>query len=308
MTHPAGAPRRPVGRRFLLCAVPMALLAGPLSAQQRVDVRAIVADDGPGTRATIDALKRRIPTIAVVSKDRTPIRRPDSIALAIGPVALEAALADSGDGAVLSLFSSQFTYNRLMPGPPSATRRASAIFAEASPDAQFQLIRTLFERRVIVGVLLSDATSHLEARLERNARRYDLELKFHRVPPSANVVRELNALAVSDVLLALPDPTLYNGNTLPALLESTYRRGKPLIGFSASSVEAGALASAVASAEDVAAQVQDALSDPDPWRLPEPSHPLYWRVVINEQVARSLSVPITDVVRTLGNRPSSKGR
>lgn len=307
-TYPAGALRRPNGRRFLLCAIPAALLAGSLRAQQRSEVRAIVADDGPATRLAVDALKQRIPTLTVVQKERPPLRRSNTLALAIGPAALRATLDDNGDGPVLSLFSSQSTFNRLAGATTAGARRISAIFAEAAPEAQLQLIRALFERRVAVGVLLSDATSHLEARLERGARRHDLELKVHRVAPGANVVRELNVLVASDVLLALPDPGLYNGSTLPSLLDSTYRRGKPLIGFSSSFVEAGALAAAIATAEDVAAQVQDALADPDPSRLPEPAHPLYWRVVINEQVARSLNVPIADSVRALGNRPSGKGR
>lgn len=307
-TYRAGALRRPNGRRFLLCAIPAALLAGSLRAQQRSEVRAIVADDGPATRLAVDALKQRIPTLTVVQKERPPLRRSNTLALAIGPAALRATLDDNGDGPVLSLFSSQSTFNRLAGATTAGARRISAIFAEAAPEAQLQLIRALFERRVAVGVLLSDATSHLEARLERGARRHDLELKVHRVAPGANVVRELNVLVASDVLLALPDPGLYNGSTLPSLLDSTYRRGKPLIGFSSSFVEAGALAAAIATAEDVAAQVQDALADPDPSRLPEPAHPLYWRVVINEQVARSLNVPIADSVRALGNRPSGKGR
>lgn len=283
-------------------------MAGSLRAQQRSEVRAIVADDGPATRLAVDALKQRIPTLTVVQKERPPLRRSNTLALAIGPAALQAALDDNGDGPVMSLFSSQSTFNRLAGAPSSGARRISAIFAEAAPEAQFQLIRALFERKVAVGVLLSDATAHLEARLERGARRHDLELRVHRVAPGANVVRELNVLVASDVLLALPDPSLYNGSTLPSLLDSTYRRGKPLIGFSSSFVEAGALAAAIATAEDVAAQVQDALAAPDPSRLPEPAHPLYWRVVINEQVARSLNVPIADSVRALGNRPSAKGR
>lgn len=308
MTKPAGAPRRPIGRRTLLCAIPAALLAGSLRAQPRSEVRAIVADDSATTRLAVEALKQRIPTLTVVQRERPPLRRPSTVALAIGPAALRAALDDNGEGPVMSLFSSQSTFNRLAGAMPSGARRVSAIFAEAAPEAQLQLIRALFERKVAVGVLLSETTAHLEARLERAARRHDLELKVHRVAPGANVVRELNVLVASDVLLALPDPNLYSGNTLPSLLDSTYRRGKPLIGFSASFVEAGALAAAIATAEDVAAQVQDALADPDPSRLPEPAYPLYWRVVVNEQVARSLNIPIADTVRALGNRPSGRGR
>lgn len=309
MTDPAGVLRRPIGRRTLLCGIPTALLVGSLRAQQpRGEVRVIASDDGPAARAIIQALKQRIPALTVVRTDQPQLRRPNTTAITIGPLALQAALNDGGDGAVLALFASQLTFNRLLGAAPAGVRRTTAIFAEAAPEAQLELIRALYQRRVAVGVLLSDATSHLEARLERGVRRHDLQLNVRRVTPGANPVRELNELAESDVLLALPDPTLYNGSTLPALLDSAYRRGKPLIGFSAPSVEAGALAAAVATAEDVAAHVQELLADLDPARLPEPVHPRYWRVVINEQVARSLNVPIAETVRALGNRPSSKAR
>ena len=83
MTKPAGAPRRPIGRRILLCAIPAALLAGSLRAQPRSEVRAIVADDSATTRLAVEALKQRIPTLTVVQRERPPLRRPSTVALAI---------------------------------------------------------------------------------------------------------------------------------------------------------------------------------------------------------------------------------
>ena len=38
-------------------------------------------------------------------------------------------------------------------------------------------------------------------------------------------------------------------------------------------------------------------------RLLDAQYPRYWRVAVNESVARSLNVIVDDTVRKLGNRP-----
>lgn len=307
MTSEAGAPTRPITRRALLLGLAAALAAARSRADGRAEVRAVVADDSQGTRELVDALRRHLPGLTVVSVQSKPLRRSNALTLAIGPSALQAALRDDGDGPLLSLFTSQLTYARLL-AAASNTRRVSAIYAEVSPEAQLQLVRLIFERRVTVGVLLSEAGLPLEARLDRAARKVDVDLRVRRVPAGANVVRELNEVISSDVLLALPDPTIYSAATVPALLDSLFRRGKPMIGFTASLVGAGALASAIATPDDVAAHVELLVAESDSSRAVEPSYPSFWQVTINEQVARSLNVVPSESVRALGVRPPSKAR
>lgn len=307
MTSSAGAPTRPITRRALLLGLAAAVAAADSRAEGRPEIRALVADDGTPSRELVEALRRRLPTLSVASIQTKPIRRPNTLTLAIGPAALQAALRDEGDGPLLSLFTSQATFARLLSNAAN-TKRVSAIYAEASPESQLQLVRSIYERRVTVGVMLSDASSSMEGRLDREARRVDVELRLRRVPAGANVVRELNDLVGADVLLALPDSTVYSASTIPALLDSLFRRGKPMVGFTSSLVGAGALASAVASPDDVAAQVEQLLAEGDPSKLPEPGYPSFWQVTINEQVARSLNVVISESVRSLGVRPPSKAR
>jgi putative tryptophan/tyrosine transport system substrate-binding protein len=85
--------------------------------------------------------------------------------------------------------------------------------------------------------------------------------------------------------------------------KSTYRRGQPMIGFSMSMVSAGTLAATYSSVDDTVAHLGEVVDAIESARTPEPQYPKYWRVAINENVARSLNVVISDAVRSMGNRP-----
>jgi putative ABC transport system substrate-binding protein len=173
------------------------------------------------------------------------------------------------------------------------------------------LISALFERRVNVGVLLSEASGHLERPLQQAATQVGVDLMLERVNASSDVVRALSRFTGLHALLMVPDSTLYTADSLRAVLESTYRRRLPVIGFSPATVSAGTLAAAHAGIDDVVADLADVM---EAWAaqtssaLPDPRFPRYWRVAVNESVARSLGVPITDKVRQLGHAPSGGAR
>jgi ABC-type uncharacterized transport system substrate-binding protein len=81
-----------------------------------------------------------------------------------------------------------------------------------------------------------------------------------------------------------------------------------MIGFSTSMVAAGTLAAAYSSVDDTVAQLGEVIDMLQSGRVPEPQYPKYWRVAINESVARSLNVVINDAARGMGNRPREGSR
>lgn len=302
------APRRRAAIKALLGLA--LVVSGHRSAYAKQELRAIAAGDSPAVRQIVDALRARFPGVQV-SQDAKALsaKRTAGVHLALGPTALQAALASDLAGPIVGLFVSRQTYERLLGSAPRAVRdRATAIYAEASPDAHMQLIAHLFQRRVSVGALLSLSTQGLEADLRRAAKRADLALQLRVVLDETAVVREVASLSAQDVLLATPDATLYNTETLPAVLESTYRRNQPVIGFSPALVTAGTLAAAYAAVEDVLATLDLVLSDLEVGRLPDPVYPRFWRVAVNETVARSLNVLVSDEARALGSRPPTRSR
>jgi ABC-type uncharacterized transport system substrate-binding protein len=116
--------------------------------------------------------------------------------------------------------------------------------------------------------------------------------------------RALTRLQSATVLLIFPDAALYTPQSLRQLLESTYRRRQPVIGFSAGLVAAGTLASAYTDIDDTVFHLDMLVEKAADGRIPEPTYPRYWRVAINDNVARSLDLVVDDSVRALGERPA----
>jgi ABC-type uncharacterized transport system substrate-binding protein len=264
--------------------------------------------DAPQHRALVQALRARHPTLqAETDAANIDWRKSQAPVITLGPQALRKALdADSHAPLVAALTSSQL-YRRLTGADPR-DRNACGIFAEASPLAQMQLISALFERHVTVGVLLSEASGHLDKLLRQAASQTGHDIQIAYAAAGQEAVRSINALPAAQVLLAVPDNALYTPDTLRSVLESTYRRGLPVIGFSAAMVNAGTLAAAHADIEDIVTDLLDLLDTLPPAGSPPPEarYPRYWRVAINDNVARSFGLLVSDKARALGNRPGGR--
>ncbi|WP_162567508.1 hypothetical protein [Variovorax sp. SRS16] len=259
------------------------------------------------TSPILDALKQRFPGIPAGPGASLPASRPsNAIYLAIGPAALRAALVARVTEPLLALFASRQSFEAVLKEAQKYSgMKVSAIYAEASPDAQFELIAAIYQRRVSVGVMLSEFGASLASTLERAAEKSRLDLLLYRVERSGNVVRALAALSDAAAVLAIPDPAIFSSDNLRGILESTYRRGQAVIGFTPALVNAGILATAYATVEDVLDQLPQILSEFEQGRIPEPRYPSYWRVSINESVARSLNLVLSDEVKALARK---KGR
>jgi ABC-type uncharacterized transport system substrate-binding protein len=112
-----------------------------------------------------------------------------------------------------------------------------------------------------------------------------------------NIIDALNSsLTNSNVLLALPDASVYNAKTIKSILLTTYRHRVPLIGFSESFVRAGALAAISSSTAQLGKQIAELIIKHysnnkinNHYLYPE-----YFDVVINKDVAKSLGITIPD--------------
>lgn len=223
--------------------------------------------------------------------------------MTLGSEALKEMLQAGADGPVLSLLTSSEAFRDIVPPQSTEHRRVpvTALFAEASPAQQLTLVRKIFRRRITVGVLLSDYTASFEAQIRTAARAADLDLEVHRVSLAENPIRALTRLASANVLLALPDRAIMSAENVQAFLEATYRRGMTVVGFSAALVRAGALASVYSTVEEVVAQASLLIEQLAGGQQPVPQYPAYWRVAVNERVARSLDIPIDHEVRSLNS-------
>lgn len=298
------APGPDARRRALVTLALLDRLApGRSTAATPVNLRVIL---GSPTRQQDDALaaiRRRFGPFVADADPYKLLRNPRPTAyVALGAAALQAALAVKLDAPVVSLFASRQAFEHAVE-LGSAGNAATAIHAEPAPDQQMKLIASIYKRPVTVGVLLSSQTAHMEPSLRRAATGSGLSLEVVQVDPGAGLTRSLNRLAGATALLILPDAALYTPTSLRELLESTYRRRLPVIGFSAALVAAGTLASAFTDIDDTVIQLVSLVDQIAAGRLPAPRYPAFWRTAVNDNVARSLDVAIDEETRRLGARP-----
>jgi putative ABC transport system substrate-binding protein len=279
------------------------LAAGPAR-----ELRVLTAPDPAPQRALLQALRQRHPNLQADADPAALDGRRNSLWLTLGPQALRRALEAEVHQPLVSVLSSSQAYRRQLATANREAASTTALFAEASPAAQMQLIAALFERRVVVGTLLSESSAWMDKPLRQAAQAAGLDVQVIYASPGQDPVRAINALNSAQVLLAVADGSLYTPDTLRAVLESTYRRGLPVIGFSAATVNAGTLACAHADQDDLAADLLELIDGLPSGNLPLPEarHPRYWRVAINDNVARSLGMPVTDRLRNLGNHPTGR--
>lgn len=173
-------------------------------------------------------------------------------------------------------------------------KEMSAIYMDQPWERQADLIRLVSPNANKVGVLYS-VSSHLDtANLSRALSRRGLGF----YPQLLNAGDALfvgldTVLDSSDVLLAIPDSDIYSSNNIRNILLTTYRHGVPLIGLSQAYVNAGALCAVFSTPEQIAAQASTLVSRfAQTHQLPAPQYPSAFSVAVNQEVARTLSVPM----------------
>ena len=256
----------------------------------------ITGDDSAVThRIAEDLYKRLVPTFAAFRTELAQKRR--MLYIAIGPTALRDALSRRCDCVVISAYTSSQVW-RAVTSRLGKQRRpfVTAIYAEPAPNDQMRLAALLYGRPVRVGVLLGPDTAFLRPVLHDSA-------EVQMFSPGEDLNHTLNSMPRAEMLLALPDSDIYNAENVRNILLSTYRRKQGVLGFSSDMVKVGALATTYSEIEDINAQVAEiASSFVASGELAPPQFPRYFRTIINEGVASSLDLRVTDAARNFARR------
>ncbi len=162
---------------------------------------------------------------------------------------------------------------------------------------QFALARLLDTNWKTVSVILSSPNEFLTKRLESCAAENKLILKTIILNRFINIIDALNtSLLNSDVLLALPDPSIYNAKTIKSILLTSYRHRVPIIGFSKNFVRAGALAAINSSEKQLGKQIAELIQQHynNQNIIDHHLYPKYFDVITNKNVAKSLGITLPD--------------
>ena len=266
--------------------------AAPQDKAQGYRFEIVTGDDGSAVTARItdDLYKRLVPTFAAFRTELAQRRR--MVTIAVGPDALRKVAARRCDCVVIAAFtSSQVWRSVLKKLPPARASAMTAVYAEPAPLDQRQLASLLYRRPVRVAAILGRHGDFFAPGLQGR-------VEVVQAGPEDDINYLLGRLGRSEVLLALPDSSVYTPENVRSILLSTYRRKQAVIGFSADMVKVGALASTYSEVEDINAQVAEiAASFVVTGELPAPQFPHYFRTAINEGVASSLDIVVSEDAR-----------
>jgi putative ABC transport system substrate-binding protein len=165
-------------------------------------------------------------------------------------------------------------------------------------DRQIGLIKFAFPQAKTIGVLTSDFSQYKIPALIEAGQKNQLFITYQFINETSDINYEIRKFINRkfDILLSLPDPLVHNNKTIPYLLLSTYNQNIPVIGFSETYVNAGAIGAVYSTIEQLAEQTFETtlaiLNRQYP--LKKIQYPQYFNVAINQHVAKSLDLYLVD--------------
>ena len=229
--------------------------------------------------------------------DKFAVAENSELVIALGVKALEAASMLKHTTPVLGIYTPLPIFNQILANSKRELGNFSAIVLDQPYWRQLALIKAVLPETKKVGVLLGSASSQYLEVLRDEADELGLTLVDENVSNEADLITKLKKLLDStEAMLAIPDRSIYSRETAESILLTSYRHQKPMFGYSQSYVKAGALASVYSNTKQLAKQaVEIAIqSQAASNQLPSPQIPKYFSVAVNQQVAHSLNIAITD--------------
>jgi len=176
----------------------------------------------------------------------------------------------------------------------SRSEQKSAIYIDQPIKRQLQLIKSALPGKTRVGVLLGSYSGISKKQMQQIISNMGLKPVVVKVTP-ASVASSLEDIYKRvDVLLAQPDPSVYNKKTVMNVLLSSYRYTVPVFGYSAAFVRSGATAAIYSSPLDIGKHIGDEVVNylSSNKKLSPPAFPKYFSVDTNRRVVRSLNIKV----------------
>lgn len=216
----------------------------------------------------------------------------------VGQLALEKVINKKPPAPILATLVSRLGFSDILNDSDAddSSLNIGAIFIDQPLDRHLAFTRLALPDNRRLGFLMSKKYRNLFKEFDVLAGKFPPHIVIHE--ESDNIIQSLNRLMDdADVIVALPDASIFNRRNTHNILLSTYRKLTPVIGHSASFIKAGALAGIHSTPELIGVQTGQVInflaSAPLPKRLPR-LYAQYFQVSVNNKVARSLGLPILD--------------
>lgn len=280
----------------------------PAAAQQQVWV--VLAEQGGVYAEAAAVLRAELErdaklSIGVATAVLDAKASPPALLVTVGATAHDETLKwlDQQDAAwqrvpLLATLLPRAAYEARQAGVAATARATSAVVLDQPLGRQMALILRALPNLKRVAVLPGPQTQPQLGALEREARARGIHLvTTPGVAAAADIYPALKlAMADADLLLALPDPVVYNSASLQNILLTSYRARVPLVGYSAALVKAGALLAVYSTPAQVARHAAGVVRKGLAGRgLPPVQSPAEFAVAANARVAASLGLLLDDV-------------
>lgn len=285
-----------VDRILLFFAAGMLAFSNPAYTEPFL-INVMLSAKGGGYQVFSDALRDllRNQKVTLNILETTQIPPNANLNIAVGMNAAKI-LARNNELAVLNVMIPESGHKLLLRDFPKRANspQFSSIYLDQPVERQLSLIAAIFPGRKRVGILFDSPPPDDLVQLRNKSSEYGLSLYEEEVGANSSMFEPLqNVLLHSDILLALPVPTIYNSATLRNILVSTYQAGVPLVGFSAAFVNAGAICAVFTTPAQLASQTNITIQRYiETGILPPSQYPKQYQVAVNDRVAQSLKIII----------------
>lgn len=287
----------------LLCCVMLFALASGSGPAQAVQVALVMSEESSTFNEAAEALSAELRSAGHrIQPLPFPLRPEDTgtlhaspLIVTLGTRAAQAISAMPPRGLVLHTLLPRSAFEKL-PIRAEDARRISAVFIDQPASRQIDLLRIALPDWTRVALVVGRESFELGARLQTSARDKRLRPILEQASDESDLYPTLQrVLAEPTILLAVPDPTLFNNRTISNILLTAYHHRSPVVGLSPAYVKAGALLALYSTPAQVGQQAGEAARQGlATGSLPPPAAPRHFRINTNPYVARSLGINLED--------------
>jgi putative tryptophan/tyrosine transport system substrate-binding protein len=287
--------------RYLARLLGLLSLVSLCAIAHAASIAVVLSDPSPVYQEYANALRmelrRDLPNVDIQLVDGEQLASrplPDAqFVIGVGNRAAQIIMAREVKAPILLALLPKSAYDRIAAARRD-DRHVSALFIDQPPQRYIDLVRTALPDAERVGMLAGPDSRDTVARLAQAARDRKLRPVQESVATEADIFPALQRMfGDGGVLMAVPDTTIFNSQTIPNILLSTYRFRVPVIGFSQAYVRAGALIALYSTPAQIGQQSADiARTVLNGGALPSPQYPRLFTVGVNTHVARSLGLQV----------------
>ena len=189
-----------------------------------------------------------------------------NLIVTIGTEALQNILSRDIQAPILSILTREYTYKALLNKYHHSLDDSKpplfAIYIDQPLNRQIDLLNLIFQHQpgTKMGILLSHESQLDLENIQKISHQHHIQPIIVHVNEFDRLVSKLNQLLKNvDVILAIPDPKIYHARSVRGILLTAFHQHIPIVGYSQSFVNNGALACVYSNEKQISAQTSQTI-------------------------------------------------